>query len=198
MSETATPAGETLRAATRGDVPTLEALIAASGIALSRGFYDDAQAAANTAQVLGVDTQLIDDGTYFVLEAADGIVACGGWSRRRTLFGADHAKGGGPDPLLDPATDAARIRAFFVAPSQARRGLASRLLRHCAAEAWAAGFRRLTLVATMPGVPLYRAFGFTIDDAFDHSLAGGLSVRLATMSRALPTGSLDPPRSAFD
>ena len=179
------------------DVPALETLIAESAIALSRGFYDEAQAAANAAHVLGVDTQLIADRSEFVLEGGDAIVACGGWSRRGTLFGADRAKRDGPDPLLDPATDPARIRAFFVAPSQARRGLGTRLLRHCAAEAWAAGFRRLTLVATMPGVPLYRAFGFAVDDTFELPLDGGVSVPLATMSRPLPTPSLDEARSAF-
>ncbi len=190
---------ETLRLATRADVPALAALIAASGVALSRGFYDDAQAAAITAQVFGVDTQLIDDGTYVVVvEAAGAIVACGGWSRRGTLFGADHAKGDGPDPLLDPARDAARIRAFFVAPSHARRGFGSRLLRHCADAAWQAGFRRLTLVATMPGVPLYRAFGFAVDEEFALPLDGGLSVALARMSRPLATPSLDDASSAFD
>lgn len=186
-------AGFDLRIATRADIPALDALIAASGIALSRGFYDDAQARGMTSQIYGVDSQLVDDGTYFVVEEGATIVACGGWSRRNTLFGSDdakaahaHARGSGIiDPLLDPATDAARIRAFFVAPTHARRGLGSLLMRACAQAAWDAGFRRLTLVSTMPGVPLYSRFGFTIDERFDVDLGDGLTAPLASMSRAL-------------
>ena len=190
-----------LRTATHADVPAIETLIADAGVALSRGFYTDAQAAAVTEQIFGVDTQLVVDGTYFVVEVDGVIAAAGGWSRRGTLFGSDHAKhahGSGnaarPDPLLDPATDAARIRAFFVSPRHARRGLGSRLLVHSAAAAWAAGFRRLTLVATMPGVPLYEAFGFTVDDRFALPLVDGKRIPLATMSRALPGPMLKGPR----
>jgi GNAT superfamily N-acetyltransferase len=181
----------TLRPAQQDDIPAMNALIAVSGIELSRGFYDDAAAAAITREVFGVDTQLVLDGSYFVIEDGTVIVACGGWSRRGTLFGSDHAKGDIVDPLLDPATDAARIRAFFVAPSHARRGLASRLMRHCASEAWAAGFRRLTLTSTMPGEPLYAAFGFTVDERFDLALADGLTAPLARMSRELSSPTLD-------
>ncbi|MEO8937935.1 MAG: GNAT family N-acetyltransferase [Burkholderiaceae bacterium] len=187
-----------LRPATLSDVPALDVLIVDSGIALSRGFYSDGQAQAITRQIFGVDTQLIHDGSYFVIEDDGMLVACGGWSRRGTLFGRDHAMGAHgsgdsawPDPLLDPAVDAARIRAFFVAPGQARRGLGSRLMRHCAAEAWHAGFRGLTLVGTMPGVPLYEAFGFAVDERFDLPLESGIRVPLATMSRALPRPALD-------
>ena len=183
-----------LRAATRADIPAIEALIRDSAIALSRGFYTDTQAAALTAQVFGVDTQLIDDGTYFVIDDDDRIVASGGWSRRGTLFGGDrvkHAHGGaGCDPLLDPACDPARIRAFFVASRHARRGLGSRLIRHCAAAAWDAGFRRLTLAATMPGVPLYEAFGFVADAHFAVTLADGARAPLVTMSRPLHAPTL--------
>ena len=199
----------TLRPACLSDIPALNALIAQSGIALSRGFYSDAQARAMTRQVYGVDTQLIVDGTYYAIEtgamaddamADDAIVACGGWSKRGTLFGSDHAKAHGhghphdpnrADPPLDCATDAARIRAFFVAPPYARRGLGSQLMRHCAAEAWAAGFRRLTLVSTLPGEPLYAAFGFTVDDRFELTLDDGLCVPLSNMSRELSRPNLD-------
>ena len=138
-----------LRAATGPDIPAIRTLITDSAIVLSRGFYTDAQAAALTEQVFGVDTQLIDDGTYFVIEEDDEVVAAGRWSRRGTLFDGDQAKhahgGASGDPLLDPACDPARIRAFFVSPRHARRGLGSRLMRHCAAAAWSAGFRRLTI-----------------------------------------------------
>ena len=180
-----------VRPATPDDIPALRALIAVSGIELSRGFYDDAQAAAMTREIYGVDSQLIDDGTYYVVEEGDVLVASGGWSRRGTLFGGDQAKqahggiGAGPDPLLDPAHDAARIRAFFVSPDHARRGLGSLLMRHCANAAFDAGFRRLTLVSTMPGRPLYAKFGFVVDALHTVTLQDGVEAPLATMSRAL-------------
>lgn len=191
-----------LRLARFDDLPALNALIADSGIALSRGFYGDAQAEAMSRQVYGADTRLIADGTYYAIDGGEAIAACGGWSKRGTLFGSDHAKAHGhghghsdasseEDPMLDPATDAARIRAFFVSPHFARRGLGSQLMRHCAAEAWAAGFRRLTLVSTLPGEPLYASFGFTVDDRFELALDGGLHVPLACMSRELSRPNLD-------
>jgi GNAT superfamily N-acetyltransferase len=116
-----------LRLATPADVPALRELIPRSVRALSRDHYSDAQIEGAIRHVFGPDTQLIADGTYFVVDAGAEIVACGGWSRRRTLFGGDQMKGA-EDPLLDPAREAARIRAFFVAPEWARRGLASRLM----------------------------------------------------------------------
>lgn len=115
-----------LRVARVEDIPELERLIRRSGIGLSAGFYTEEQAAAVTRHVFGVDTQLVNDGTYDLIEQDGAIVACGGWSARRTLFGADHTKTGS-DPRLDPATEPARIRAFFVDPTMARRGLGSRL-----------------------------------------------------------------------
>jgi GNAT superfamily N-acetyltransferase len=132
--------------------------------------------------VFGVDTQLVADGTYYVVEADAAIVACGGWGRRSTSFGGDQAKSG-PERLLDPATEAARIRAFFVDPAWARRGLGSMLMAHCGAQAVAAGFRRLELVATMPGEPLYRALGFEVAERFDLVLEQGVRVPVARMRR---------------
>lgn len=150
-----------LRAASPDDLPALRALIAASVRALSVGFYDEAQRESGLRHVFGVDTQLIADGTYFVLVDDDGtLAACGGWSRRRTLYGGDQAKSG-PDDLLDPASEPARIRAFFVHPAFARRGLGRRLFTHCRDAARAEGFAALELMATLPGVPLYTALGFT-------------------------------------
>ena len=175
-----------LRVAVAADIPSLERLIERSGIGLSAGFYSAEQAAAVTRHVFGVDTQLVDDGTYYLIELGDAIIACGGWSARRTLFGADRTKTG-PDPRLDPATEPARIRAFFVDPTMARRGLGRRLMAHCMAETAAAGFRSLELAATMPGVPLYLASGFTIVEEFSISLpsgAGQVAVPLARMQRA--------------
>jgi GNAT superfamily N-acetyltransferase len=148
-----------LRAATEADVPVLQDLIERSGIGLSAGFYTPEQAHALTREVFGVDTQLIRDGTYFAIEDERRIVACGGWSKRSTPYGGDRHKSA-PDRLLDPAAEAAKIRAFFVDPGMARRGLGSMLMRHCTEHALAAGFTALELTATMPGVPLYRAHGF--------------------------------------
>ena len=166
------------------DVPGLETLIARSGRELSAGFYTPAQADAITRHVFGVDTQLIADQTYFVVEQEGAMVACGGWSKRRTLFGGDQAKAG-PDPLLDPAHEAARIRAFFVAPSMARRGLGTQLMKRCIAEASAAGFGTLELVSTLPGEPLYLASGFEIVDRFELALPGAVQVPVSRMRRVL-------------
>lgn len=173
-----------LRAATLEDIPTLETLIATSGIGLSVGFYTTAQAAALAEHVFGVDSQLIRDGTYYVVEENDHPVACGGWSRRRTLYGADRAKAG-PDPLLDPATEAARIRAFFVHPAAARRGLARMMLAHCTEAARAAGFGALELASTLPGEPLYLSCGFSALERFEIALPGPVSVPLTRMRKTL-------------
>jgi GNAT superfamily N-acetyltransferase len=169
-----------LRAAERSDIPALASLIDLSGRALSVGHYSPEQADAITRHVFGVDTQLIDDGTYFVIEHEDRIVACGGWSRRRTLFGGDQTKAGA-DPLLDPAIEPARIRAFFVHPSMARRGLGRQLMAACMAASKHAGFRTLELVATVPGEPLYLASGFTVLERFELQLPGGVAVPVSRM-----------------
>jgi N-acetylglutamate synthase-like GNAT family acetyltransferase len=173
-----------LRPAHAADVPALRALIARSALALSVGFYTQEQAEAVTHEVFGVDSQLIVDGSYYVIETDGAIVACGGWGKRSTSFGGDQAKSA-PERLLDPANEAARIRAFFVDPAWARRGLGSMLMTHCAAQAAAAGFQQLELVATMPGVPLYRALGFIEVEPFDLPLARGLRVPVVRMRRAV-------------
>lgn len=172
------------RLALPADIPALEALIALSGVELSAGFYTPEQALAVTRHVFGVDTQLVADETYFLIEHDGIIVACGGWSKRRTLFGGDQTKTG-PDPLLDPLVDAARIRAFFVAPGMARRGLGSRLMAHCSAQAAAAGFRTLQLAATLPGVPLYLASGFSELERFELTLPGPIQLPLVRMQKQL-------------
>jgi GNAT superfamily N-acetyltransferase len=166
------------------DVPGLQKLIAQSGRELSAGFYTPAQADAITRHVFGVDTQLIADQTYFVIDQDGEMAACGGWSKRRTLFGGDQAKAG-PDPLLDPAHEAARIRAFFVAPNRARRGLGTQLMKRCVAEASAAGFGTLELVSTLPGEPLYLASGFEIVERFELALPGSVQVPVSRMRRVL-------------
>ncbi|MBA3487390.1 MAG: GNAT family N-acetyltransferase [Lysobacter sp.] len=173
-----------LRPAQHIDIPALQDLIAQSGRALSVGYYSTAQAEAITRHVFGVDTQLIDDQTYFVIEHDNCIVACGGWSKRTTLFGGDQTKNG-PDPLLDPAAESARIRAFFVDPSVARRGFGRQLMSTCVTEAKQAGFNSLELVSTMPGEPLYLASGFSILERFELDLPDGVRVPVSRMGMAI-------------
>ena len=173
-----------LRIAEIADVPALQELIARSARALSVGFYSADQAEAAIVHVFGVDSQLLADRTYFLIEEDGEIVACGGWSRRRTLFGGDQAKSG-PDPLLDPASEPARIRAFFVDPGRARRGLGRRLLDACTEAARRGGFQALELVSTLPGEPLYRACGFTDVERFVLDLPGGVRVPVIRMRREI-------------
>ena len=175
-----------LRPATRADVPRLCALIDRSVRALGVGFYTPAQIESALKYVFGPDTRLIDDGTYFVIESAAGeLIAAGGWSRRRTVYGGDVMKAG-DDPLIDPATDPARVRAFYVHPDWARRGLARQLFERCAAEAARAGFRALELAATLPGEPLYRALGFVALERTVPELPDGEVLPIVRMTRPLP------------
>lgn len=177
-----------VRPATPADLPALELLIRRSVRELSVGFYDARQIESGLRYVFGADTQLIADGTYFVVCDAHGtLAAAGGWSRRRTLYGGDQAKLG-PDDLLDPAHEAARIRAFFVSPDFARQGLGRRLFTHCRDAARAEGFGALELMATLPGVPLYRALGFEALAPGDATLPDGVvlpMVRMRVVIRAL-------------
>ena len=183
----------TVRVATRADVPALHHLIATSVRQLSAGFYAVEQIEAALSRVFGVDTQLIEDGTYFIIDGEAGIAAAGGWSGRRTLYGGDQAKNGS-DPLLDPRTEAARIRAFFVHPAYARRGLARQLYDVCEGAARGAGFRQFELMATLPGEPLYLALGFTIDERVVLA-PDGIAVPFARMSRSIVYAS-DAERSS--
>lgn len=176
-----------VRLATPADLPALRELIPASVRALSRGFYSHEQIESAIRHVFGVDTQLIADGTYFAAHAADELAGCGGWSRRSTLFGGDQMKVG-PDPLLDPATEPARIRAFFVRSAHARRGVGSRIMEACVRAARAEGFRALELAATLPGEALYRAFGFEARERLDTLLPDGVTVPFIRMTRAIELG----------
>ena len=173
-----------LRLATPADIPALGGLIARSARGLSAPYYSAEQVESKLTHVFGVDTQLIADGTYFVIEDEGAIVAAGGWSRRGTLFGGDQLKAG-PDPLLDPATEPARIRAFFVDPAHARRGLGTEILAACSAAAKAAGFGRLELVATGAGEQLYRATGFALVERFEVELPDRVRVPVARMTKTL-------------
>ena len=173
-----------LRLATFDDVPAIRALIEASVRALSTGYYSEEQIASSLRWVFGPDTQLIADGTYYVIEAGAAIIAAGGWSRRATLYGGDQMKDTA-DAVLDPEREAARIRAFFVHPAWARRGLARRLFEACAEAARASGFRELELVSTLPGEPLYRALGFTPVQALVHEMPDGVGLSVVRMRRRL-------------
>ncbi len=174
----------TLRPALPADIPVLNPLIERSARELSAGYYSPRQIDAAIRHVFGVDSRLVDDGTYFVAQEADHIVGCGGWSRRRTLYGGDQRRVGPPE-WLDPATDAARVRAFFVAPEHARRGIGRRLLDACVDAARAAGFRRLELMATLPGVPLYRAYGFEEVERVTDLLPDGTPIEFVRMGRQI-------------
>lgn len=166
------------------DVPALRELIATSARGLSAGFYTPAEIEAAVTHVFGVDTQLIADGTYYVIDGPTGPAAAGGWSRRRTLYGGDQMKGT-DDPLLDPTVEPARIRAYFVHPDHARRGLAKQLYAECARAALAAGFRSFELMGTLPGEPFYAALGFSVVERVTVSLPGGIAVPFARMSRTI-------------
>ncbi|MBL8216707.1 MAG: GNAT family N-acetyltransferase [Bryobacterales bacterium] len=173
----------TLRLAKLADVAPLRVLITASVNGLQAGDYSAAQRAGALGSVFGVDTRLIADGTYFVVETADGrLAACGGWSRFRTLFGAD-AMQGREDSYLDPAVDAARIRAFFVHPEFARRGLGSRILQACEQAAREAGFWRFELGATLTGVPLYERHGYREIERLDVALGNGETLPIIRMAK---------------
>ena len=171
-----------IRLATPADVPALQVLIPISVRALSEGHYSPQQIESAIVHVFGPDSRLIADETYFVAEEEGALRGCGGWSRRRTLYGGDQMKDS-EDPLLDPAIEPARIRAFFVHPSFARRGIGSAILHACIDAARAAGFRRLSLASTLPGVPLYAAFGFVERERIDVPLPDGLSLPVIRMER---------------
>jgi GNAT superfamily N-acetyltransferase len=173
-----------LRLACLDDTPALEQLIPLSVHALQAGHYSPAQMEAALGPVFGVDRQLIVDGTYFVAEAAGQIVGCGGWSRRKAVFGGDRVRGG-MDGLIDPATEPARVRAFFIHPEWARRGIGSAILAACESAIRAAGFRDAELVATLTGEPLYAASRFEVVERYDVPLAGGLKLPVVKMRKQL-------------
>ena len=173
-------AGLTSRLAGPEDIPALEAVMAASIAELQRGFLTEAQI-ASSRMVMGLDRQLIADRTYFVVETEGQIAGCGGWSRRATLYGGDHTPGRDA-ALLDPAVDAARVRAMYTHPDFARRGVGAIILRLCETAARAEGFTRLELMATLSGQPLYRAYGFEpVEDVIDER--GGVPVPLVRMTK---------------
>jgi GNAT superfamily N-acetyltransferase len=169
------------------DIPQLCELIDCSVRVLQREDYSPAQIEAALGTALGVDTQLIADRTYYVAESSPSggkkqIVACGGWSKRKTLYGSDH----GPSresALLDPKVDAAKIRAFFVHPEWTRLGIATKILETCEQVALAEGFRRFEMGATLTGVPMYLARGYQIIERIEVPLANGLALPVVRMGK---------------
>ena len=172
----------TSRLARHSDVPALMPLIAAATTELLRPYLTDDQIRSSRA-IMGLDTQLIDDGTYFVVESGGSLAGCGGWSRRATLYGGDHSAGRDP-ALLDPARDPAKVRAMYTHPSFARRGVGRLVLSLCEQAAAAEGFTVLELMGTMAGQPLYEAAGFQVLEHFTDS-TGGAPVPLVRMRKTL-------------
>jgi GNAT superfamily N-acetyltransferase len=177
------PAGDLRhRVAERTDLSAMTALMNAAIGELQKPFLSDAQIASSRA-IMGLDTQLVDDGTYFVILNGRGIVGCGGWSRRATLYGSDQTSGRDA-ALLDPARDAARIRAMYTHPSHARRGIGRTILSLCEDAARTEGFLHAELMATLAGEPLYLACGYRpLEQVFDNR--GGEAVPLIRMAKSL-------------
>ena len=173
-----------IRSATRADVPELARLIPESARQLSHGYYSDQQIASAIRYVFGVDSQLIADGSFYVAIIENVIVGCGGWSWRRTLYGGDQ-RPMGAGAILDPAVDAARIRAFFVASGHARQGIGGRILNACEEAAAAKGFSRLELMSTLAGVPFYRRFGFLERERVVDTLPDGTTIEFVRMTRQI-------------
>ena len=171
-----------IRRATSADIPALQELIDLSVRALQAGDYSPAQIDGALGTVFGVDSQLIADGTYLVAEAVGSLAGCGGWSRRMTLFGGDH-KTGREDRLLDPLRENARIRAFFIHPDWARRGIGSMILQACESAAMDAGFTGFELGATITGERLYNARGYVAIERIEVPLSNGAALPIIRMSK---------------
>ena len=174
-----------LRLAREADIPFLEKLIPLSVRLLQSGYYSPAQMEAALGPVFGVDRQLIRDGTYFVAECGGEIVGCGGWSQRRALFGGDSGRGHEEAARLDPKMDPARVRAFFVHPKWARRGIGRRILRASEDAIEQAGFATIDLVATLAGEPLYAAGGYAVVERYEVPMRDGLKLPVVRMSKAV-------------
>jgi GNAT superfamily N-acetyltransferase len=172
----------TSRLAALADVPALTVLMDAAISELQRGFLDDAEIASSRA-IMGMDTQLIEDGTYYVVESGGDIAGCGGWSRRATLYGGNQTPGR-DSQLLDPTIHPARVRAMYTSPAFVRRGVGRLILSLCVAAAAAEGFTRLELMSTLSGEPLYTAYGFRpLERIADPT--GGAPVPLVQMEKAV-------------
>jgi len=174
----------THRLAVESDLPALKDLMGRAIAELQRGFLSAAEIAASHA-LMGLDTQLVADRTYFLIEADGQLAGCGGWSRRATLYGGDHSTALRDAALLDPAKDAARVRAMYTDPAFARRGVGRLILSLCEAAAAAEGFRRAQLMATLSGEPLYLACGYREIERTASAPIDGVRVPLVLMGKAL-------------
>lgn len=190
------------RLAYENDIPALEYLIPLSVRILQAPYYSPAQMEAAIGPVFGVDRQLIRDGTYFVIDHNSQIVGCGGWSKRKTLYGGDRERPEDEEEL-DPKHDSARVRAFFVHPGWARRGIGRVILATCERAALAAGFQRAELVATLAGEPFYASFGYAVTERYEAPMANGLSLPVVRMGKNLewpdeiPAESMDEAAEDF-
>jgi GNAT superfamily N-acetyltransferase len=173
-----------LRVATLGDETAVDALMKESAAALFPRFYDEQQAGSAVRYVAQVDPLLLSDATYFVLESGGELVACGGWSRRDRLY---TGSGDSEDDarILDPSSEPARVRAMFVRADWTRRGLGRRILEECEAAARREGFRQLALVSTMPGVPLYLAYGFRPLEELEVTMPDGVTIACVSMEKQI-------------
>ena len=172
------------RPATRADIPALSSLVEASIRGLGARDYNPQQVESSLSYLFGIDTQIIEDGTYYAVENEGELVACGGWSRRKTPFGGDQAADVQDAAFRDPATEPAVIRAFFVHPDWARRGIGRHLLQVCEDAARGAGFQRFELVATRTGRPLYAATGYQDREPVEIRLPDGVVIQAMRMEKA--------------
>jgi GNAT superfamily N-acetyltransferase len=171
-----------IRLAAAADIERIAAIMRESMAGLGTAFYDETQTRSAVQHIAVVDPQLIDDGTYFAVEDGDEVIACGGWSRRAKLFtgtGSNDAR------MLDPAVEPARVRAMFVAPSHARRGVGRMILDACEEAARAAGFTKVELMATLPGEPLYAVCGYAVTERVELTLPDGVRLGTAKMEKTL-------------
>jgi len=176
--------GYSIRKARLDDRSNIQQLIAESARGLSRADYNDAQIEAAIETVFGVDTSLIEDETYFVVEEAGQLIGCGGWSKRRTLFGGDQFFERDVS-YVDPNFDPAKIRAFFVHPDHARKGVARAIIDRCEDEARAHGFRAIELLSTLPGVKFYQSCGYVSQGDFELELRDGVKLGFVPMRKEL-------------
>jgi len=171
-----------IRLAQPNDYEAIEALIQHSMGMLGLAFYTSEQLGEAIGSIFGLDRQLVVDQTYYVVEDGNQLLACGGWSWRDTLFGSDQRRERNNE-RLNPNTDPARIRAFFVHPDATRRGIASQLLSHCEQAALKLGFHQLTLMATLSGVTFYERSGYCSEEPIDYQLESGMLIQLVPMTK---------------
>lgn len=174
------------RLATEADIPAIQSLLEISARTIQLDVYTSAQIESAIGPIYAVDQQLIKDETYYLVEYQSHLVGCGGWSRRKVLFGADRGQGSKPQ-FLDPTKDAAKVRAFFVHPNWARKGIGASILKTCEAQIRMAGFLSAEMVATLSGEPLYLAFGYSPVEQFNIPLPNDLELPVVRMEKSFGT-----------